>query len=186
MPSRGGNSNGGLLDGLRGCLKFWRSFLVIIVPLAALPILSVAEGENEKVTKSIKTFQRQREVGLILFYAFAGFQVRVRHGDHGLVLGDGGSAPRHHLPHPRGAASRSRYVRDVKSNLLSIILNSVVLYIYYVIGIMTTDAVGKEYLKETNMMFISGIMMAIAVEHCNLHKRIALNVMMLIGTSPRR
>lgn len=51
---------------------------------------------------------------------------------------------------------------------------------------MTTDAVGKEYLKETNMMFISGIIMAIAVEHCNLHKRIALNVMLLIGTSPRR
>ena len=51
---------------------------------------------------------------------------------------------------------------------------------------MTTDAVGKEYLKETNMMFISGIIMAIAVEHCNLHKRIAINVMMIIGTSVRR
>lgn len=51
---------------------------------------------------------------------------------------------------------------------------------------MTTDAVGKEYLKETNMMFISGIVVAIAVEHCNLHKRIALNAMLLIGTSPRR
>jgi len=51
---------------------------------------------------------------------------------------------------------------------------------------MTTDAVGKEYLKETNMMFISGIVVAIAVEHCNLHKRVALKFLLLVGTSPRR
>ncbi len=50
---------------------------------------------------------------------------------------------------------------------------------------MTTDEVGKEYLKETNMMFMSGIIVAIAIEHCNLHKRIALKVLLAIGTSPR-
>ena len=51
---------------------------------------------------------------------------------------------------------------------------------------MTTDAVGREYLKETNMMFISGVIVAIAVEHSNLHKRVALKVLLWIGTSPRR
>ena len=51
---------------------------------------------------------------------------------------------------------------------------------------MTTDEVGKEYLKETNLMFISGIVVAIAVEHCNLHKRIALRFLLLFGTSPPR
>lgn len=51
---------------------------------------------------------------------------------------------------------------------------------------MSTDAVGREYLKETNMMFISGVIVAIAVEHSNLHKRVALKVLLLIGTSPRR
>ena len=51
---------------------------------------------------------------------------------------------------------------------------------------MTTDAVGKEYLKETNIMFMSGIVVAIAVEHCNLHKRIALRFLLFFGTSPRR
>ena len=53
-------------------------------------------------------------------------------------------------------------------------------------GIMTTDEVGREYLKETNMMFISGIIIALAIEHCGLHKRIALNCILLIGTSPRK
>ncbi len=57
---------------------------------------------------------------------------------------------------------------------------------YILIGIMTTDDVGREYLKETNLMFMSGIMVAIAVEHCNLHKRIALNTILVIGTSARR
>ena len=53
-------------------------------------------------------------------------------------------------------------------------------------GIMTTDEVGREYLKETNMMFISGIIVALAIEHCGLHKRIALNCILMIGTSPRK
>lgn len=51
---------------------------------------------------------------------------------------------------------------------------------------MTTDAVGREYLKETNMMFMAGLMVAISVEHSNLHRRIALKVLLLIGTSPRK
>lgn len=51
---------------------------------------------------------------------------------------------------------------------------------------MTTDAVGREYLKETNMMFIAGLMVAISVEHSNLHRRIALKALLIIGTSPRR
>ena len=51
---------------------------------------------------------------------------------------------------------------------------------------MTTDSVCREYLKESNHMLMSGIMVAIAVEHCDLHKRISLRVLLAIGTSPRR
>jgi sodium-dependent dicarboxylate transporter 2/3/5 len=51
---------------------------------------------------------------------------------------------------------------------------------------MTTDEVGKEYLKEANLMFIASMLMALAVEHSNLHQRLALNIISAMGTSPRR
>lgn len=35
-------------------------------------------------------------------------------------------------------------------------------------------------------MFIGGLIIALAVEHCNLHKRVALKVISIIGCSQRR
>ncbi|KAK2714267.1 Na(+)/citrate cotransporter-like isoform X2 [Artemia franciscana] len=52
-------------------------------------------------------------------------------------------------------------------------------------AIMSTDEVCIAYMKETNVMFIGGIIVAIATEHCKLHKRVALRVLMLVGASPR-
>ncbi len=53
------------------------------------------------------------------------------------------------------------------------------------LGLMSTNDISKAYFPGTNMLFLGGLIMAAAVEHCQLHRRVALNTMRLIGTSPR-
>lgn len=53
------------------------------------------------------------------------------------------------------------------------------------LGIMSTNEVGINYLKSTNFMFLGGLILALAVEHSGLHRRVALRILLMIGTSPR-
>lgn len=53
------------------------------------------------------------------------------------------------------------------------------------LGVMSTGKVCRAYMNETTLMFIGSLIVALAVEYCHLHKRVALKVLLNVGTSPR-
>ncbi|XP_013112775.2 protein I'm not dead yet [Stomoxys calcitrans] len=55
-----------------------------------------------------------------------------------------------------------------------------------VMGIMASNTVCQLFFKDTMVMFMGGIMVALVIEYCNLHKRLALRVIQIVGCSPRR
>lgn len=46
-----------------------------------------------------------------------------------------------------------------------------------------TEEISQNYMKAANMMFFGGLIVGISLEHCNLHHRISLKVIIWFGSS---
>ncbi len=58
--------------------------------------------------------------------------------------------------------------------------------LFPLLGIMNGKTVAATYFNHLIFLFIGGFLIALAMEKWHLHKRIALRILMLIGTSPAR
>ena len=53
------------------------------------------------------------------------------------------------------------------------------------LGIMTAAEVSVQYCRDTMFLLLSSLMVAIVFEEWNVHKRVALRVLMTVGSKPR-
>jgi sodium-dependent dicarboxylate transporter 2/3/5 len=58
--------------------------------------------------------------------------------------------------------------------------------LFPLLGIMSGQTVASMYFNNVIFLFIGGFVMALAMQKWNLHRRIALRILQLIGVSPKR
>ena len=58
--------------------------------------------------------------------------------------------------------------------------------LFPLLGIMTGKAVASTYFNNVILLFVGGFIVALAMQRWNLHRRLALWIVILIGGSPRR
>jgi len=114
-------------------LPYWKTFIVILLPLLLLPLPIIGQTQEARAGYGI--------IIIAVFWMTEALPLAI-------------------------------------TSLLPVVL-------FPLLGVMSTTRVCPNYMKEASMMFMGSIFVALAVERCNLHQRIALKVLTLVGARPR-
>ena len=60
------------------------------------------------------------------------------------------------------------------------------LALFPLLGIQPAEETSKAFVEDVLFLYIGGMILALGIERWNLHRRIALNIISLVGVSPRR
>ena len=60
------------------------------------------------------------------------------------------------------------------------------LALFPLFGIQTAEDTSKAFVEDVLFLYVGGMILALGIERWNLHRRIALNIVSIVGVSPRR
>ncbi len=60
------------------------------------------------------------------------------------------------------------------------------LVLFPLLGVQTAEMVSRSYINDKVFLYLGGFVIALGIERWNLHRRIALNIVNVVGASPRR
>ena len=60
------------------------------------------------------------------------------------------------------------------------------LLLFPILGVMPATEIAPSYFPDIIFLLSGGLVVAVAIERWDVHKRIALKVLLLVGTQPRR